>query len=135
MKGEHPPPIDFRIGSSSGKIRTCFVRNHIRRALQVEDASIQPATTTATATQSTPATATQTAPAQPTSPAIESVVYEAPPARRSGQTDPSTKAEPSGNELREAEEKPMIIFVIGGPGSGKGTQCKKIVEKYGGGFR
>ena len=24
-----------------------------------------------------------------------------------------------------------IIFVLGGPGSGKGTQCEKIVEKYG----
>lgn len=23
-----------------------------------------------------------------------------------------------------------VIFVIGGPGSGKGTQCAKIVEKY-----
>jgi hypothetical protein len=43
-------------------------------------------------------------------------------------------AEPS-NELREATEKPLVIFVIGGPGSGKGTQCAKIVEKYGGGFR
>ena len=29
----------------------------------------------------------------------------------------------------------MLIFVIGGPGSGKGTQCKMIVEKYHGGFR
>ncbi|XP_014674958.1 PREDICTED: adenylate kinase isoenzyme 1-like [Priapulus caudatus] len=25
----------------------------------------------------------------------------------------------------------VIIFVVGGPGSGKGTQCAKIVEKYG----
>ncbi|XP_072488633.1 adenylate kinase isoenzyme 1 isoform X2 [Notamacropus eugenii] len=24
-----------------------------------------------------------------------------------------------------------IIFVVGGPGSGKGTQCEKIVKKYG----
>jgi adenylate kinase len=24
-----------------------------------------------------------------------------------------------------------IIFVLGGPGSGKGTQCAKIVEKHG----
>jgi len=24
-----------------------------------------------------------------------------------------------------------IVFVLGGPGSGKGTQCEKIVEKYG----
>lgn len=26
---------------------------------------------------------------------------------------------------------PKIIFVLGPPGSGKGTQCQKIVEKYG----
>ena len=24
-----------------------------------------------------------------------------------------------------------IVFILGGPGSGKGTQCDKIVEKYG----
>ena len=27
-------------------------------------------------------------------------------------------------------EKPNILFVIGGPGCGKGTQCKRIVEKF-----
>ena len=27
-------------------------------------------------------------------------------------------------------EKPRIVFVIGGPGCGKGTQCKKIVENF-----
>ena len=31
----------------------------------------------------------------------------------------------------EAEEKPQIIFILGGPGSGKGTQCADMVEKYG----
>jgi len=30
----------------------------------------------------------------------------------------------------EIKGKP-IVFVVGGPGSGKGTQCEKIVEKYG----
>lgn len=24
-----------------------------------------------------------------------------------------------------------VIFVVGGPGCGKGTQCSKIVDKYG----
>uniref|UniRef100_A0A0G2K7Q6 Uncharacterized protein n=1 Tax=Rattus norvegicus TaxID=10116 RepID=A0A0G2K7Q6_RAT len=28
-------------------------------------------------------------------------------------------------------KKAKIIFVVGGPGSGKGTQCEKIVQKYG----
>merc|ERR1712136_117448 len=32
--------------------------------------------------------------------------------------------------MSEFEGKP-IIFVVGGPGSGKGTQCEKIVKKYG----
>nr|XP_014348581.1 PREDICTED: adenylate kinase isoenzyme 1 isoform X1 [Latimeria chalumnae] len=32
---------------------------------------------------------------------------------------------------REKLKKTKIIFVIGGPGSGKGTQCEKIVAKYG----
>jgi len=26
---------------------------------------------------------------------------------------------------------PNIVFIVGGPGCGKGTQCAKIVEKYG----
>ena len=29
------------------------------------------------------------------------------------------------------ENKPQIIFILGGPGSGKGTQCDDMVEKYG----
>ena len=32
-------------------------------------------------------------------------------------------------ETRVGEE-PNILFVIGGPGCGKGTQCKRIVEKF-----
>ena len=28
-------------------------------------------------------------------------------------------------------EKPNVVFVLGGPGAGKGTQCSKIVENYG----
>ncbi|XP_041134460.1 UMP-CMP kinase-like [Polyodon spathula] len=27
--------------------------------------------------------------------------------------------------------QPLVYFVLGGPGAGKGTQCAKIVEKYG----
>lgn len=29
------------------------------------------------------------------------------------------------------EKKPQIVFILGGPGSGKGTQCADMVEKYG----
>ena len=31
----------------------------------------------------------------------------------------------------ELNEKPNVIFVIGGPGCGKGTQCKRIVKNFG----
>eukprot|EP00900_Chrysochromulina_parva_P016511 jgi/Chrpa1/24861/Chrysochromulina_OHIO_Genome00001432-RA len=24
-----------------------------------------------------------------------------------------------------------VVFVLGGPGSGKGTQCAKLIERYG----
>lgn len=30
----------------------------------------------------------------------------------------------------EMAEKPKIVFVLGGPGAGKGTQCQKIVERF-----
>jgi len=33
--------------------------------------------------------------------------------------------------VKEALVDANIVFVLGGPGSGKGTQCEKIVEKYG----
>lgn len=29
-----------------------------------------------------------------------------------------------------AEEKPKVVFVLGGPGAGKGTQCQKIVDRF-----
>ncbi|XP_077549965.1 UMP-CMP kinase 1-like isoform X1 [Haemaphysalis longicornis] len=30
-----------------------------------------------------------------------------------------------------AESKPSVVFVLGPPGSGKGTQCQKVVERFG----
>jgi len=33
--------------------------------------------------------------------------------------------------MAEALKNTTVIFVVGGPGSGKGTQCEKIVAKYG----
>ena len=29
-----------------------------------------------------------------------------------------------------SDDKPVVFFVLGGPGSGKGTQCAKLKEKY-----
>ncbi|ETO36623.1 hypothetical protein RFI_00439 [Reticulomyxa filosa] len=28
-------------------------------------------------------------------------------------------------------KKPQVVFVLGGPGAGKGTQCQKIVDEFG----
>jgi len=28
------------------------------------------------------------------------------------------------------KNKPLVIFILGGPGSGKGTQCLKIKEHF-----
>lgn len=33
--------------------------------------------------------------------------------------------------LREELKKTKVIFMLGGPASGKGTQCEKLVQKYG----
>lgn len=30
-----------------------------------------------------------------------------------------------------ADSKPSVVFVLGPPGSGKGTQCQKVVERFG----
>lgn len=35
----------------------------------------------------------------------------------------------SGNN-NSCENKPKVIFVLGAPGSGKGTQCSNIVSQY-----
>ncbi|XP_075038139.1 UMP-CMP kinase [Mixophyes fleayi] len=37
----------------------------------------------------------------------------------------------SARSALSAVMKPLVVFVLGGPGAGKGTQCEKIVEKYG----
>nr|XP_037270484.1 adenylate kinase isoenzyme 1-like [Rhipicephalus microplus] len=36
-----------------------------------------------------------------------------------------------GDPVEPLDVKVPVIFVFGGPGSGKGTQCEKIVQKYG----
>lgn len=32
---------------------------------------------------------------------------------------------------KNAQMKPQIIFILGGPGAGKGTQCDHMVKEYG----
>jgi len=33
--------------------------------------------------------------------------------------------------MEPADAKPRVVFVLGGPGSGKGTQCARIVSEFG----
>ncbi len=33
-------------------------------------------------------------------------------------------------DIRKALGNPKIIFVLGGPATGKGTQCEKLVEEF-----
>lgn len=41
---------------------------------------------------------------------------------------PAAEAEAAGEATLPEDSK--IIFVLGGPGSGKGTQCEKILQEY-----
>ncbi|KAI7733465.1 hypothetical protein M8C21_033995, partial [Ambrosia artemisiifolia] len=40
-------------------------------------------------------------------------------------------ADMEGTKSALSEKHPKIVFVLGGPGSGKGTQCANIVENFG----
>ncbi|XP_038638425.1 adenylate kinase isoenzyme 5-like isoform X3 [Scyliorhinus canicula] len=71
----------------------------------------------------------------------EMITQKMPPARDKGEKEserPEREIQTEGSSLTEdiamSADKLKdckIIFVVGGPGSGKGTQCEKIVHKYG----
>jgi hypothetical protein len=42
-----------------------------------------------------------------------------------------TQGEPRLQGSMSAALTKKILFVLGGPGAGKGTQCSKLVEKFG----
>ncbi|KAL2644136.1 hypothetical protein R1flu_011723 [Riccia fluitans] len=51
-----------------------------------------------------------------------------------GSASPHSVTDEKGRDSGETDKsdpKRIIIFVLGGPGSGKGTQCAKIVDTYG----
>ncbi|CAC5417371.1 adk [Mytilus coruscus] len=56
-------------------------------------------------------------------------------APESSTTTGDNVANPSHTEKLDAAEEALknakVVFVVGGPGSGKGTQCERIVQKYG----
>ena len=37
----------------------------------------------------------------------------------------------SSSSMSSQKKLPNVVFVLGGPGAGKGTQCEKIVKRYG----
>jgi len=43
----------------------------------------------------------------------------------------SSQSSVEDDSHKGAKAKPVVVFVLGGPGSGKGTQCEKIVKEYG----
>ena len=48
-----------------------------------------------------------------------------------GTTSAANADESKGATTTTTNNKPNVVFVLGGPGCGKGTQCKKIIDKYG----
>ncbi|XP_070377869.1 uncharacterized protein [Dermacentor albipictus] len=60
-------------------------------------------------------------------------VGKAPEPEKKEENPPEVKTEPTAQAPMEGplDVKVPVVFVFGGPGSGKGTQCDKIVQKYG----
>lgn len=46
-----------------------------------------------------------------------------------GTAAPAAPAAAVGEDVKAT--KPPVIFVLGGPGSGKGTQCERLAEEFG----
>lgn len=61
-------------------------------------------------------------------------VQDAEAPTQAAEVAPAPEAEPAAQAESAVEaslpEDSKIIFVLGGPGSGKGTQCEKILEEY-----
>ncbi|XP_016988408.1 UMP-CMP kinase [Drosophila rhopaloa] len=50
--------------------------------------------------------------------------------KASKQTITTTPSQPPHKIGIMSVEKPKVVFVLGGPGAGKGTQCSKIVDRF-----
>jgi len=59
--------------------------------------------------------------------AVNSLVHPKRDAESSDQSVTDSTPPPAGMTT----DKPNVVFVLGAPGSGKGTQCQNIVDKYG----
>lgn len=90
--------------------------------------------------QSPPAERQQSPPAErqqppsverPQSPSTERPQSPTPEQQQQRQTEDQQRVDKEENQVKESLKGKPIIFVGGGPGSGKGTQCEKMIEKYG----
>ena len=60
--------------------------------------------------------------------AVNSLVH---PKRDAESSDQSAVTDSTPTPAGMTTDKPNVVFVLGAPGSGKGTQCQNIVDKYG----
>lgn len=60
--------------------------------------------------------------------ASSAVAPDAPVERVAGQDD---GGDAGVGVAAAAGAKPPVVFVLGGPGSGKGTQCERLAKEYG----
>ncbi|KAL1423584.1 hypothetical protein MTO96_020965 [Rhipicephalus appendiculatus] len=89
-----------------------------------------PATPAKPGAPATPATpAKPGAPATPAKPGAPATPTK--PGAPATPATPATAAAPAPMAGPPLDVKVPVVFVFGGPGSGKGTQCDKIVAKYG----
>ncbi len=65
--------------------------------------------------------------------AAEEAYAYTPPARAASAPSSSSSAAAPAGPIRSVSHapKPRVIFVLGGPGAGKGTQCGKLVKEFG----
>jgi hypothetical protein len=90
------------------------------------DADNNPAPQNQPANTSTPQPAANTT----INDAHKEAVEEAPQTQIVQEPVASDSATKVTNEV-EVAPKPQVVFVLGGPGAGKGTQCANIVREYG----
>jgi hypothetical protein len=69
------------------------------------------------------------APAAPVKPAMATIEVKKAEVTKEAAA-PATSAPTASKDTADRLKAKQIIFVLGGPGSGKGTQCAKIIDKY-----
>ncbi len=117
-------------GASKSSVRSDADNN---TAPQEETPPPQPTAPTETPHTQPAAAPANTAPPQPAADitikdAQKEKVEEGPGNQKS---EASAETKSTSKVTKESAEKPQVVFVLGGPGAGKGTQCANIVRAYG----